>query len=85
MTRWGVAHLLDKSTANLTLVWVRKQPRATSPPIGAREPTEIQRGVGWLSMTLPPDVRGDLKEATDPMKRDLGASPGMWLSENRMR
>ena len=76
---------LDQPMANVALAWLLHQPGVTSVIAGARMPNQIKQTSQAADLILPLEIIGELTEATEEVKRNLGPNPDMWQSEPRLR
>jgi aryl-alcohol dehydrogenase-like predicted oxidoreductase len=77
----AVASETGCTPAQVALAWVRQQPWATIPILGARTVTQIREGLGALDVSLPDEV---LTRLTDAAPIDLGF-PRSFLGSDGVR
>ena len=80
-----IAKDLGETSALLSLSWVRNQPSVTSLLVGARNPKELSLNLSAFDYELSDEVKNNLSEITEKIKKYLGKNPDMWNSDNRMR
>lgn len=80
-----ISDRIGEPMAKVAVAWLLYQPGVTSVIAGARNPGQIEQTVQAVDLELPPEIIGELTEATDEVKRVLGPNPDMWQSESRLR
>ena len=80
-----IASDLGRSTAAVSLAWLRRESAVTSLLIGARNADEVQMNLEAFEFDLPDDAANALVDATAEIKNRLGADPDMWRYPGRMR
>ena len=76
---------LGRSTAAVSLAWLRRESAVTSLLIGARNADEVQMNLEAFEFDLPDDAANALADASAEIKNRLGADPDMWRYPGRMR
>ena len=80
-----IASDLGRSTAAVSLAWLRRETAVTTLLIGARNAGEVQLNLEAFDFDLPDDAAAALAEATANIKVHMGADPDMWRYPGRMR
>jgi aryl-alcohol dehydrogenase-like predicted oxidoreductase len=62
----SVAASLDATPAALALAWLRAQPGAPLPVLGARTAAQLEDQLACVELTLPPDALARLDELSSP-------------------
>ncbi len=70
---------------HLSLAWLLAQPGVASVIVGGRNAAQVRKNVQAASVRLSEEVIRQLNEATDPLKKKLGANPDLWQSNSRYR
>jgi myo-inositol catabolism protein IolS len=76
---------LGQPMSLVAVAWVLRQPGVAAAIVGARQPRQIQEMAAASDLELAPETLKKLNDATEPIKRILGANPDMWMTESRFR
>ena len=76
---------IGQEMATVSLAWVRQQLGVTSVLVGARSPDELLWNLPAISLVLEDDVIGQLRTATEAVKKKIGLNPDPWMNPSRMR
>jgi len=80
-----ISEQIGQPMAKLAVAWLLRRPGVTSVIAGARRPDQIQQTAQAADLELSAETDVALTEATEEIKRILGANPDMWQSESRFR
>ncbi len=76
---------LGEPMANVALSWVLQQPGITAVLAGARNPDQIRKNIQAADLELPQEAITRLRDATEIVKKKIGANADPWRTATRIR